>query len=312
MRRTNPQLTARNIGYWGPQRTRKGMFAGLMPSVAVNTGRNLQRRADGRVQLQLTRSANNGVRKLVVSDENMIGTVRQILRRRSIYPAIGERMARYARAFDGRLTRVVLNIRAQDLFWSSAVSYGVARGHRVLSAGGLEKIATSSRTWRDVITDLSCALPDTEIAVLPFERYQGCPDAMLSACINETAPANTNAEWLNRAPDVQTLRNILAERGDISGLRVMGPEFGGARWVPFTDAQREKLREAYAEDMHWLVAGADGLAKLIEPATRTHGASHDILTENSGQFETGKIPHYGPMTRGQGHDQQERHMAGHR
>ena len=293
MRRNNKTLNENGIGYWGPQRTRQGLFAGLMPSPRLNFGPDASRRAERRVQLQLARSAQMGLRKLVVSDENMIGSVRHNLRSRGLYPAIGERMARYARAFDGQIARVVLNIRGQDSYWASGVSYGVARGHQMLSEGDFQKVSASRRTWRDVITDLSCALPKTEIKVLPFERFQGRPEAMLESCIEEPTPANSHSEWLNRAPDVQALRRILAERGDISGLRLLGT----GRWLPFTDEQRAALREAYADDMHWLIAGADGLA---------------TLTEDTDQKKTEYIPHFAPLTKGQGHDQHQRHMAQHR
>ena len=290
MQRVNSELSSQRIGYWGPQRTRQGLFAGLLPAPRRNLGRSAHTRAEGRGQMHLARSAQNGLRTLVVSDENMIGSVRQNLRAHTLYPAIGERMARFARAFDGRITRIVLSIRANDLYWASAVSYGVSRGHRMLQPKGFEQIATSHRTWRGVITDLSCALPGTEIRVLPFERFQGCPDATLAASINAVAPQNTNVEWLNRAPDAQTLRNILTERRETSGLRVLGI----GRWLPFNDIQRAILREAYADDMHWLISGADGLARL---------------TEDTDQTETGNIPHFGPLTKGQGHDKQERQVA---
>jgi hypothetical protein len=302
IRRNTSQLTERGIGYWGPQRTRRGLFYGIFPSPRRNLGRNAQSRAEGRVQMQLARSDKNGVRKLLISDENMIGSVRHNLRKRSLYPAIGERMARFARAFDGRVTHVVLNIRAQDLYWSSSIAYGVARGHRMLPAEGFQNMADARRSWRDVITDVACAFPDTQIRVLPFERYQGRADAMLEACIDEEAPKDVAPEWLNRAPDVNGLRQILAERGDISGLKLLGTNIGARRWVPFDDTQNAHLREAYADDLHWLVSGADGLATLTE----------DTMTENWDQTGTGNIPHFDPLTRGQQHDKQERYVAGHR
>lgn len=302
MRRSSSELSQRGIGYWGPQRTRQGLFSGLMPAPRLNFGHKAQTRAEGRVQIQLANSAKNGVRKLVVSDENMIGSVRHNLRKRALYPAIGERLARYACAFDGRVNRVILNIRAQDLYWSSAMAFGVARGHRMLPSEGFEDLVVSRRTWRDVITDLSCALPDTEICVLPFERYQGRPDVMLATCTDERAPNNTDADWLNRAPNVNALRKILAERGEVSGLRILGTDLGGSRWVPFDDEQRASLREAYADDLHWLISGADGLATLTQ----------DTMTEDWGQAGTGNIPLFGPLSKGQRHDKQERYVAGHR
>ena len=297
MRRSHSELSSSKVGYWGPQRTRQGLFAGIVPSPSVTFPDKGQARAVGRVQMQMARTAQSGVWKLLVSDENMIGTVRHNLRKRVLYPGIGERMAHFAQAFDGRLKRVVLNIRSHDLFWASSIAYGVARGHRVLSPKGIENIANAKRTWRDVITDLACAVPDTEIRVLPFERYQGNPAQMLAKCLDEAAPINTGDEWLNRAPNLSALRTILAERGDIEGLCALGSQERAQRWIPFDQTQNAQLREAYADDMHWLISGADGLA---------------ILTEDTDHSRTGNIPQFGPFERGQRHDKQERHVAGHR
>jgi hypothetical protein len=182
------------------------------------------------------------------------------------------------------------------------MAYGVARGHPMLPPEGVDSLAASRRTWRDVITDLSCALPETEICVFPFERYQGRPELMLETCIDEFAPANNDAEWLNRAPNVKALRQILTERGEISGLKVLDANSGGARWVPFDDIQCATLREAYADDMHWLISGAGGLATLAE----------NTMTEDWDHTGTGNIPPYGPRSKGQKHDKQERYVAGHR
>jgi hypothetical protein len=72
--------------------------------------------------------------------------------------------------------------------------------------------------------------------------------------------------------------------------------------VPFNDEQRASLREAYADDLHWLTSGAEGLATLTQ----------DTITEDWDQTGTGNIPPFGPLSKGQEHDKQERYVAGHR
>lgn len=301
MRRSSHALGEQGVGYWGPLRTRQGLFAGLIPAQGAAASDKRQLRAEGRVKMQLARSAQNDVRKLVVSDENMIGTVRQNLRAQALYPALGERMARFARAFEGRLSRVALCIRAQDLFWSSSLAYGVERGHPMMSPEKCASFAQSKRSWRDVITDLACALPGTDIQVLPFERYQGRPDVLLTALTDEQSPPNRASEWLNRAPNVKELREILGERGEFTGLKQLGCRSDQARWLPFDDQQCAQMREAYADDLHWLISGADGLATLRNNTT----------TDEWAHTRTGNIPRFGPVSKGQGYDKQERHVARH-
>lgn len=291
LRRNAQGFRDKGVGFWGPRRTRKGLFAGVLPVPGVASGRDLQRRAKGRVQLQLERSAKSGIQTLMVSDENLIGSVRDNLRQHMLYPAIGDRMARFAHAFDGRIKEIVLNVRSHDHYWASAASYGVCRGHALPAARALQAISESTRTWRDVIVDLSCAVPDAAIWVLPFEEFAGRPDAMFRAGTGIAAPRDTAHEWLNRAPTVANLRDTLLERGIVPHF----PQNDTERWQPFDDDQRAALREAYADDLQWLMAGADGTA---------------TLTEDPGRKRAGPIPSAGSQTRGHDrHDQQERNLA---
>lgn len=269
LRDNHADLCARNIGFWGPMRVRQSVFPGLFPGPAAARGRDLRRRAKGRVQMQLAQCRDRGVQQLIVSDENMIGSARQCLRSAALYPAIGERMARIGSAFGGQIKRVVLSVRAPDLWWASASAYTVGRGHPVPNAQTRDAIAQNPRSWRDVITDLACALPDTEIRVTPFEHFAGRAEALFTACTDSKAPAG-NTQWLNRAPDLPALRDTLNERGEDPTLL---PDTSG-RWQPFDTAQASALRERYADDQFWLAAGADGLATLTEdPSRRRAGPS---------------------------------------
>jgi hypothetical protein len=262
-------LGAQGMGFWGPWRTRKSVFPGLFPGPAAANGRNRQRHAQGRVALLSRNAADLGLRDLLVSDENMIGTPRGCLKARVLYPSIGERMARVTAAFGGRVTRVVLCIRAPDLWWSSVAAMTVARGHPLPKPQTYEAISTHARGWRAVITDLACALPGVEIKVMPFEHFAGRPDAILTAAQSRAAPPDRQSRWLNRSPDLPALRRVLRAQGaDPDQL----PD-GQGRWHPFTPEQSARLAETYADDLYWLTAGADGLAHLTEDKTRTRAAT---------------------------------------
>ena len=93
-----------------------------------------------------------------------------------------------------------------------------------------------------------------------------------------------------RFTDVPELRALLTERGDdpdlVSGF--------SPRWAPFDPAAIAAMREAYMDDIHWLTAGADGLA---------------TLTEDLGQRGAGQTLPRGPLTRGHGNDDEERRVA---
>lgn len=292
LRENAKDLKQHGIGVWGPLRTRDGLLRGVIPLPGTSeTPAEQFKHARGRILMNLMKAEARGLAHLLVSDENMIGAPRRNLRNSQLYGAIGERMARYEQAFDGRITRVVLSIRAQDTYWSSVAAFAVGRGHKVPRAADLDRLVTSNRHWRDAITDLAAAMPEAEILVLPYELYGGLPERKLSLMTGLTNPPMAYArEWMNRAPSLPQLRQILHDRGaDPARL----PE-GEGRWHPFDHAQTMALREAYADDLFWLRAGADGMATLIEE-TRPE--------------KMGKTPHQAQTTRGQPDGIEERRLA---
>lgn len=292
-----PQLLSDGTVFWEPGMLRKGLFSGLFPQPRLLNGRNLQRRAMGRVRLHAAQVARSGGERLVVSEENMIGAPRACLQAGALYPAIGERMARLGAAFEGRLTRVVMCIRSQDLWWSSVAAYGVGRGHPVPDDLRCAAVASNPRSWRDVITDMACALPEAEIRILPFEQFAGRADRVLEECTGRPAPAPHAQNWLNRSPDVIMLRRKLAELGHVVSELPAHLQADAGRWSPFTPAQTASLREAYADDLMWLTAGADGLATLTEDRSRARAGT--------------SLP-FGALTKGHEDDTEQlrqRHMA---
>ncbi|MEX0303697.1 MAG: hypothetical protein AB3N24_14860, partial [Leisingera sp.] len=206
MRQNAQGLKKQGIGFWGPFRTRNGLFHGIQPGPARVTGRNLAQRARGRLQLQLSTCRDNGVHQLLVSEENMMGTIRENLRLGDLYGGVGERMARFSQAFGRTVTDVALSIRSLDSYWTSALCYAVARGHRVPSEAQLDRLAHAPRSWRDVITDLACAMPDARLHVLPFETFGTRPEAQLAALTGVEAPMTHARVRLNASLCLQDLK----------------------------------------------------------------------------------------------------------
>lgn len=262
------------VAYWGPGTTRSGLLDGIVPGGVRLLDRSAAaERAQGRLQLRLRKLANDGFQQLLVSDENLIGGMRQNLALQSLYPAIGERMVRYGTAFGDGVDRVVLTIRNPARYWASVLAFKVRQGHPIPDDAALAAVAASPRMWRDVITDLACALPETEIWVAPFEVSCGNPVSVVQFGAGIAVPHMGAEEWLNRAPDLNGLRAALVERGEDPGNlpRGHGP------WQPFSDLQVAEMTEAYMDDLLWLAQGAGGLANLTEDifaAERSHKARH--------------------------------------
>ncbi len=259
------EIAARGTCVWGPRQTRGGLFTGLFPaSGGLGADPNL---VNGRVSLLMGKARELGADQLLISDENMIGSARHSVRSARLFPAIGERMARFGSSFGGRVTQVVLAIRQTDQWWTSALAYTVGRGHPVPDADQFDLIAHDPRGWRDVITDLACALPEAKITVARYDDFAGHPDLLFSQLTGRAAPVVNNGYWLNRRPDVAALHAQM----DPEAAKLPSDDLG--HWQPFTQDQTAALRETYADDLFWLTAGADGLATLTENSTATRAST---------------------------------------
>ncbi|WP_428926038.1 hypothetical protein [Marinibacterium sp. SX1] len=339
LRERSDMLADQGLAFWGPRRTRNGLFHGIHGQGAGSGARF--RRATGRIALNIARSRDRGRAVLLVSDENMSGSVCDNLRAGGLYPGIGERLTRVHIAFGGKVDQVVLTIRSLDHYWSSALGYGLTRGQPLPDADRLDRLVTAPRSWRDVIADVACAMPDARIRVAPFETLGGRPDALLAEILGRPAPRDDADLWLNRTPGLAALRRLAGE-GPQSGALL--PE-GEGRWHPFDPAQAAALRETYQDDLFWLAAGADGLAETMAYAapgparqaahgtgdslapgadhatgnTRARDVDHATdparpagLAPPSTKTEAEPNPPVTDMTRGRSNDSQQRRMAPHR
>ncbi|MEO9463841.1 hypothetical protein [Shimia sp.] len=257
-------LRAHDTEVWTPRDTRHGLMDGLFLASGRSGVARRRARGAGRVALRVAGLQRREVSDLLVIEPNMLGSLGDNVRRQRLYPATGERMARMSHAFGGQVRRVILTVRSLEDFWTSSLSWAVPQGARVPNAGALDRLVTQPRSWRDVITDLACAVPGADILVAPYERLGGRNHDIVEYAVagRFSMPRNGEEIVLKEAPALGELRQVLRDRGQTD----LGLPDGWGRWRPFDAVQSATLREIYADDMHWLRAGADGLAFLIEEA----------------------------------------------
>lgn len=276
------------VGVWGPRRTRSGLFHGLVPEPGSLGDQARYRRGVGRIRINLEQCAGH-LDTLVVSDENMIGNMRLNLKASALYRGVGARMARFHHAFQGYVSDVLLNIRSPETYWTSTIAHSVMRGRRVPDAQDLKRLCRSDRSWRDVMTDLAAAMPGTRLWVLPFETFGGRPDMQLTALARVRAPRSHLRDRVNVTPCLPQLKQKIAPS---QAARL--PD-GDGPWQPFSNDQIAAFRESYADDVMWLMAGADGLASLMDDPDKKWAGTNPSRTEE---------------TRGSPNDDQERRMEG--
>ncbi len=281
MRKSHGALARQNIGFWGPLRLRNGMMHGIIPDPALGLGAKDFERAQGRIALNLERSRACGLTELIVSDENMLGTMRNNISSELLYPSAGERIARYVAAFRGEIKMIHLSMRCQSSYWPSALSFCIPRGVLVPKKTRIEALARQRRDWRDVITDVAAAAPDIPIFVSTYEQFGDRPRDLMSYLIGRNAPSLAKQIWRNQRPAAQDLLKLPLSAAEIERL---ASNIQDTRWEPFSAHQCASLQERYADDLFWLRSGSDGLAQFLEdPAPLTTRESAHMGYVNKGQ-----------------------------
>lgn len=263
--RNRDGLARDGVAVWGPRDLRAGLSDGLVKAPHRITPDVLRRgeRSCARMQRACDQLDAAGVDTLLVSEENMIGSMPNNLLARALYPHSGFRLQRFAPAFADRCTTIALGIRSYDRQWASALAFCMRQGFGAPARDILDEIAVQKRTWRDVIADAARAFPGAKLVVWPFEALVALPEAQCHAMTGRAVPGPVLGlgGWENRTPGPPV---VGAARGTRPGSGV---------WRPFTTAQTEKLRDTYAEDLAWLRAGAGGLAQFIESPAMLPGST---------------------------------------
>lgn len=254
-------LRAQNIVYWGPKRTRSGLFEGVL-SVPEHDMPWLKRRplrAAGRIALALEQAALHGAHQVIVSEENMLGTMRKSLSQAVLYPDVDDKLARVAAAFGGRVNQVAVAIRSYDHYWASVLAFQMARGGPLPDLEVLDTLVSQTRRWRHVLGAFARHFPKAKIRVWSHEAMAARPDEILAHLLDcDTRRLSGIRDWHNTGPSAGTLRGVMRDLGAPAAMIARSIDETSNRFMPFLPNQRAKLRGDYLSDLAWLrdVAGA--------------------------------------------------------
>ncbi len=270
------KLSEIGVGFWGPEKTRAGLFSGLVkPADKITHDAVLRgQRSCGLIRVELGLLEKAGAGALIVSEENMIGTMRRNLSEARLYPDAKARLERFATAFGFHCRRIVLSIRSYDEYWASVLAFLVMRGAPVPDTGLLDRLVTQPRRWRDVIRDVADVFPAAEVMVWPFEAIVGQPERQLALMTGEPVPAGMTGkrQWHNASASPERLQGVLCDRGDAGAAKAI--PVGAMRWQPFDPHHITALQAQYAEDIAWLRNGAGGKATYLETTTPGQAGAH--------------------------------------
>lgn len=288
--RSAPSLQGDRIAYWGPKRTRSALFDGLLGPAAGGGMQGLAddrrgKRSLGRIQLALDDAEAGGTKHLLISEENMVGTLRQTLATAKLYPDAGGRAHRLAQVFGPKCRRIGISIRSYDQWWASAIAFGVAKSGPVPSSELTQSVLGQPRRWRHVISELADAFPDVPVYVWSHEVMAARPEIVARTLMGTPMPKlKGTRDWHNAAPTPVAMRGHL---GDL-GAPIEGVIEREGRFMPFTPAERGQLQADYAEDIAWLRAGEDTRIHYIDDLGPSLGQNPDASGHGEGPPDEGR------------------------
>lgn len=265
-------LKKNGVVVWGPRETRDGLFSGLLGGAGQDDAA-MQRLIDrnrGAIRMEMQRLKGQGMTTLLVSEENILGSMRTNLRSRFLYPGLQERLGRFSAVFGASLKRVGMAIRPYQDYWASALSYAIRAGHAPLCEDDLDRLVTQPRNWQRVIGEVAAACPQAKIAVWEFGHLIGRPQAQFRLLMGGQGWIKPMAERHNASPGREVLRALLIERGDPAAAAVIAPGDGAYR--PFGDHHNAAFLAQYQTDLAWLrgrstgeISFRDGVETVLPP-----------------------------------------------
>lgn len=197
-------------------------------------------------------------RRLVVSDENILGDIASLFSDR-YYPDAVRRL-RFLRSTLGfRDVTLFVSIRRHDAIAASAyVELLRARPVDVRFADVVERFAATPPSWLELLERIHAELPGARLRVWRFEDYIRDPLPVLTELLDHSPsliPPIENPSQ-TRSPSAEAIASIEAlDRGvdrSIYQQRVaeaIKSTQGGTKFSPFDPSATERLAAAYAEDI---------------------------------------------------------------
>lgn len=208
----------------------------------------LRRRAmKARLQGLIAAAGTEGVTRLIVSDENLIGP--GFRSGPAFYPEARGRLTELRRILPAPVDEIHLAIRSYDSFlvsyYAMMALYGRAGPFEPLRARWLE----AAGGWPALVDAIRAVFPRARLQLHPFERVR--PEAVFAALSAATGGLAFPAEIRNPSPSAEAIRQAGLEPPPSSEAAdaLLARHAGGPAFDPLLPDEAKALRHRYDTDL---------------------------------------------------------------
>ena len=283
-RRNAAVLADHGIGFWGPKVMRAPQLRFF-----VNHTRQAETDAKMAADVGATRAstheafhrcASNGTKRLIISEENLIGSMDLNFRHRTLYPKTVERLSIYRGLFPEQPDRIFISIRDYASYWASSYAFVSLRKPLKLFKEIHHDIAANLRGWPEILAEVSATFPQSRLIVQPHVNDPKSLLRNLEQMLGSTAAdamdlRETHPNAALPAAALKVAQKLykdhpempMAELQSTAKAQTKGKT---APFQPFTGKEKNHLTARYKHDLDLLKNGAIPSLELLDP---TAGAS---------------------------------------
>lgn len=204
-----------------------------------------------------------GCTRLIISEENIIGSMPGNLADCALYPRAGARLAAHAALFPAAPVHLFIALREYAGYWASA--HGFSRLQRPTAPLDTGRLLAAPRGWVEVVADLRAALPTARLTIWRHDQRGGLRRALAGLLGAELAATlGQPGRGINRAltaPAMAAYEEARAHAGQPEGaqkraLRQQLAKMEGPAYQPFSPEEVATLRARFERDWARLAAGA--------------------------------------------------------
>lgn len=202
----------------------------------------------------------DGAQRLLVMDENIIGTPRGLFSPDGMYPRAALRTARSARLFPGAKVEIMLAMRNPRTFVAASWSESLRSNSFTPFRRFLRGVRAEDISWFEIVRQMTQALPEARFTLWRFEDYRDLQGQLLATALGLESPPEftplvspVRVGLSGRALEAVSLRVRMtgdrlpdAEVDEIMARFPKGKDFPAPQ--PWSSWEQEVLSRRYAED----------------------------------------------------------------